>query len=360
MKKLLIFTGLALAAVLSAREPSMKVIEKKIDRKGVSLTQKEWKVNFHHSEMLLKNMIGADGKLVKKAWGDFFCGLTHGTISNGSWDIWDFISVQSMKWKNIPSAAPVSNVAFVRFPDSSSFNMSWADGEIKVLQTSGAKDWVYVKVKMPAGIRCVTLRLRPGGAHSSVKGRERHIRYNGGDELAEFFKVKTLKWDGKSDGLAFYNRNYSEKNGNFLVFESEKIAKINHHTENPVTLQIYPKKGVTEMNFALGYFLNANADEVTKRFLVEQLPNQRKALDSIEWDKAPDFTEFSRNAEQVKKLIAGLQGDEKAKNEKELAAIQKEYEAAKAMNDQNAYAKALDKLRKLQKAIGSSALNSLM
>ena len=110
----------------------------------------------------------------------------------------------------------------------------------------------------------------------------------------------------------------------------------------------------------LGSFLNANADEVTKRFLVEQLPNQRKALDSIEWDKAPDFTEFSRNAEQVKKLIAGLQGDEKAKNEKELAAIQKEYEAAKAMNDQNAYAKALDKLRKLQKAIGSSALNSLM
>ena len=67
-----------------------------------------------------------------------------------------------------------------------------------------------------------------------------------------------------------------------------------------------------------------------------------------------------KTQDQVKKLIAGLQGADKAKYEKELAAIQKEYESAKAKNDQIAYAKALDKLRNLQKTIGASALDSLM
>ena len=62
----------------------------------------------------------------------------------------------------------------------------------------------------------------------------------------------------------------------------------------------------------------------------------------------------------MKKLIAGLSGAEKAKYEKDFAEIQKEYETAKAANDIPAYTKALERLRKLQKTIGSSALGDLM
>ena len=121
MKRLLVFGLLAAVLGLSAREPSMKVTEKQIDRKGVKLTQKEWKVKFHHSDMVLKNMIGADGKLVKKAWGDFFCGLTHGTISNGSWDIWQFVSAMDKKWKVLPEKEPASKVSFVAKTGISNF-----------------------------------------------------------------------------------------------------------------------------------------------------------------------------------------------------------------------------------------------
>lgn len=348
------------AAVLSAREPSMKLTEKKLTRKGETFTVKQWSVKFHHSDLTLKNTFDKDGKLVKKAWEDFFLGLHHGTISNGSWDIWNFIYAQDIKGKALPDSAAAEQVSFIRFPDSSSVNMAWKNGVIKVLQTSGAAQWVYVKVTLPAGIRQVTFRLRPGGAHSGIKGRERWIRYNGKDTASEFFKTRTIPVAANVDGMAFFNRNYSEKNGNFLVFESEKIARITNHTENPVTVIFHAKPGVKELNFALGYFLNQDAQEVIQRFLVEQLPNLRKSLDAVQWDKAPDFTEFSKNAEQVKNLISGIQEADKAKYEQEFQAIQKHYESAKANNDQNKYVNALERLRNLQKKIGASALDSLM
>ena len=357
MKRLFIFCSLMMVLGLSAREPSMKLVDKSFDRKGTKLQHKEWIVKFHHADLNLKNILDSDGKLVKKAWGDFFLGLRHGMINNGSWDIWHFISATDKKGKVMPEAAPVSNVSFIRFADSSCVNMTWGNGTIRVLQTSGSQRWVYVKVTMPAGINKVILTLRPGGAHTGIKGRERHIRYGSIDSESRDYKVNTLKVDGS--GMAFYNKNYSEKNGNFLVFESEKIQKIQHHTSNPVQVIFYAKPGVKELNFALGYFLNEDAEEVIQRFMVEQLPTIRKGLDSIQWDKAPDFSEFSKNANQVKYLISGYQGADKAKYEKEFAEIQKAYVSAKAKNDIPAYTEALERLRKLQKNIGTTGLKAL-
>ena len=360
MKRLIVLGALAMVLGLSAREPSMKLIDKPFDRKGEKLQHKEWVVKFHHADLNLKNIIDKDGKLVKKAWGDFFLGLRHGTIYNGSWDIWHFVSAMDKKWKVLPEKEPASKVSFVRFADSSCVNMEWTNGSIRVLQTSGSQKWVYVKVTMPAGIHKVMLSVRPGGSHHGIKGRERHIRFGSLDVESKNFKVNKIPFDGKTTGMAFYNKNYNEKNGNFLVFEAEKIQTIQNHTENPVNVIFYPKKGVTELNFALGYFLNEDAEEVIQRFMVEQLPTIRKGLDSIQWDKAPDFSEFTKNAAQVKNLIAGVQGPDKAKYEKEFAAIVKDYEAAKAKNDISAYTDVLDRLRKLQKKIGSSTLDSLM
>ena len=334
---------------------------KKIDRKGVKLEQKSWYVKFHHADMELKYTLDADGKVVKKAWGDFFCGLRHGNVYNGSWDIWEFINVYNTKGNYIlPGAAAVKDASLVRFPDSSSFNMDWEKGSMKVLQTSGNGKWVFVKVQVPEGIGRVHLMVRPGGAHHGIKGRERRVRFGSTDVELRNFKVLPLAIAGKSDGIAFYNRNYNEKYGNFLVLESEKYSSVNGHSINPVTLVLYPKKGVTELNFALGYFAKEDPEEAIQRFLVEQLPTVRKTLDSIEWDKAPDFSEFTKNAEQVKKIISNLSGDTKARYEKEFDAINSAYEAAKAQNDIEAYSAALKKLRDLQKNIGISALDDLL
>jgi hypothetical protein len=82
-------------------------------------------------------------------------------------------------------------------------------------------------------------------------------------------------------------------------------------------------------------------------------------MDSIQWDKTPDFSEFTRNARQVKTLINGLSGDAKAKFEKEFAAINQACKIANQKKDVSVYNDALAKLRKLQQNVGTYAMNLL-
>ena len=359
MKKLLIFAAAAAVVGLSAGEPAMKFTESQINRKGVKLTRKVWKVNFHHSSLNFRNTLSPEGKLITSAWDDLFLGLGHGSINNGSWDGWNFLSAQGIKSKPLPGAAPVSKVDFVRYNDSSSVNINWQNGQFRILQQENTPAWVYVKVTIPEGIKEVTLRVRPGGSHYNIKGRERWIRYNGADFESKGWSAKAFMPAAGVDGMTFFSRNYNEKYGNLLVFESAKVEKITYRGENPIYISFYAKPGVKEMNFALSYFKNEDAENAMKRFLVEQLPTAKKAMDSIQWDKAPDFTEFSRNAAQVRTLISGLQGPKKAAFEKEFTEINAAYETAKAKNDVPGYTNALERLRKLQKNVGASAMDLL-
>lgn len=357
MKRIITLAFLVTLCGLYAKEPLIKYTEKKIDRKGTSLVRKMWNVNFHHSSLNFHNTFDNNGKLVRKAWDDLFLGVGHGSINNGSWDGWNFITVQGVKSKSLPGGEIIKKVDFVRYSDSASVNLNWPSGQIRVLQQANNAKWLYVKVTNPTGIKSVTLRVRPGGAHYNIKGRERVIRYNGNDLVSG--KLKTLMPAKGVDGMAFYSRNYNEKYGNFLIFESNKIAKMTYFSENPIYLNIYANPGVKEMVFALGYFSNEDADAAINRFLVEQLPTAKKAMDSVQWDKAPDFSEFKRNAVQVKNLIAGTSGAAKAKFEKEFAATNKAYEAAIKKKDVSAYNDALARLRKLQKQVGTHAMDLL-
>ncbi len=359
MKHFITLALLTAVVGLSAREPSIKITEKQIDRKGMKLTRKTWRADFHHSSLNFTNTINTEGKLVTGAWDDLFLGVGHGTINNGSWDGWGFLSAQGIKSKPLPGAAPAEKVDFVRYNDSSCVNISWKNGQFRILQPANTPDWLYVKVTLPEGIKNVTLRVRPGGSHYGIKGRERWVRYNGTDSESKNMKTKTIIPASSVDGMAFYSKNYNEKYGNFLVFESGKVEKITHHSENPIYIIFHAKPGVKEMNFALSYFKNEDAENAMKRFLVEQLPTAKKAMESVQWDKAPDFSEFSRNAAQVKTLISGIQGADKVKYEKEFTEIQTAYETAKGKNDVPGYTAALERLRKLQKNVGTSAMSLL-
>ena len=141
-------------AVFSA-EPMMKVTEKNLDRKGKKYTQKSWNVQFHHSFMILKNTIGEDGKLAAGAWGDYFFGLDHGRVNNGSWCGWNFMEVQDAAGKNLTRSAPVQSVSFIKFDGGSYAVLTWPKGSIKILQQHSMKDWVFVKASVPSGIRQV-------------------------------------------------------------------------------------------------------------------------------------------------------------------------------------------------------------
>ena len=358
----LTLAALTAAVALPAREPNIKLKETKIDRKGVKLNRKTWKVDFHHSALTFQNTITEDGKLSKKAWDDFMLGLAHGTINNGSWDGWNFIIVQSNNAKaGLPANEPAKKVDLVRYSDGASLNLSWNVGQLRIYQPANSAKWLYVKVNIPDGIRSVTLRVRPGGAHYNIKGRERMIRYNGNDYKSINKPSAPIAVAKDNGGMAFYSRNYNEKYGNLLIFEPEKTAKITYLYENPIQVTFHTKPGVKEMTFGLSYFANEDAEGAINRFLVEQLKTAEKAMESIQWDKAPDFAEFTRNAVQVKKLIAALpeNSKEKAKFAKELTSIEAAYNTAKGKNDVSGYADALAQLRKLQKNVGNHAVNLL-
>ena len=358
----LTLAALTAAMVLPAREPNIKLKETKVDRKGVKFDRKTWKVDFHHSALTLQNTITADGKLSTKAWDDFMLGLAHGTINNGSWDGWNFIIVQGNHSKaGLPAKEPVKKVDLVRYTDGASLNLSWTAGQMRIYQPANSPKWLYVKVCIPDGIKNITLRVRPGGAHYNIKGRERMIRYNGNDYKSINKPSAPIAVAKENGGMAFFSRNYNEKYGNLLIFEPEKTEKITYLYENPIQVTFHAKPGVKEMTFGLSYFANEDAENVINRFLVEQLKTAEKAMESIPWDKAPDFAEFTRNAAQVKKLITALPetSKEKAAFAKELASIEKAYTAAKSKNDVSAYADALAQLRTLQKNVGNHAMKNL-
>lgn len=359
MKHWICFAFIFALCGVFAKEPVIKYSEKTIDRKGVKLVRKMWDVDFHHSKLNFRNTLTPEGQLAKGAWDDLFLGLSHGTINNGSWDGWNFINIRSVKSKSLPEGEPVSKVDFVRFSDSSSLHLNWPSGQLRVLQQANNSKWMYAKVVIPDGIRSVTLRVRPGGAHYNIKGRERIIHYNGNEYNSVNGKRNVLPMAKGVDGMAFFSRNYNEKFGNFLIFESDKVAKMDHHSENPIYITFYPAPGVKEMCFGLSYFSNEDAVDAAKRFLVERLPTAKKAMDSIQWDKTPDFSEFKRNAAQVKTLINGLSGDAKAKFEKEFIAVNQACKIANQKKDVSAYNDALAKLRKLQQNVGTYAMNLL-
>ena len=313
MKHLFAILLFGALAALSAREPTIQLKEKQIDRKGVKLLRKSWKVDFHYASLTFQNTVNPDGTLSTKAWDDLFLGISHGTVNNGSWDGWNFLTAQGVKSKSLPGAAPASKVDFIRYSDSASLHLNWQTGQIRVYQAANSSKWLYVKVVIPEGIRTVMLRVRPGGAHYNIKGRERMIRYN--------------------------NTDYRSVNG--------KLIYVIFHA----------KPGVKEMNFALSYFAGEDAENAISRFMVEQLPTAKKAMDAIQWDKTPDFTEFTRNAAQVQYLISGLPETKKNAFAKELADIRKAYNNAKSQNNVSAYTDALKRLRDLQKKVGSFAMN---
>ena len=340
--------------------PMVKVTEKNIIRKEKTYTQKSWSVKFDHSAMILKNTINSEGKLVTGTSDDYTFGLRHGTVNNGSWCSWSFMEVLDAQGKNLTRSSPVKDVTFIKFDGGSYADCVWEKGSIKVLQQQNMKDWVFIKVVVPSGIRQVNFKVWPGGTAWKVPGRERRLKIADQDMELKGNTPKVIPFTGTECGIAFYNRNYNDQYGNFLVFDPASVAKITGVEANSMTVRIIAKKGVKEMCFALGYFAKEDPADATQRFLVERLPNVKKTLDAINWNPAADVSSFESTYKQVQMLISAMEGPEKAEEEKKLKEIRDVFEQAKNSSDAAGCAKALDNLRAMQKRVGSTKLNTLL
>ncbi|MBE6374825.1 MAG: hypothetical protein E7055_22505 [Lentisphaerae bacterium] len=346
-------------AVFSA-EPMMKVTVKNLDRKGKQYTQKSWNIQFHHASMILKNTIGEEGKLASGVWGDYFFGLDHGRVNNGSWCGWNFMEVLDAAGKNLTRSAPVNNVSFIKFDGGSYADFAWEKGSVKVLQFQNMKDWIFVKTTVPSGIRQVRFTVWPGGTHWKVTGRERRVKIGSEDLELNGNVPKAVPFAGTECGMVFYNRNYNEQYGNFLVFEPDKVEKISGTGVNAMNIRFNVKTGVRELCFALGYFAKEDPGDAAQRFLTERLPNVKKALDTVNWNPVIDVSSFESAYKQVQLLVSAMESSLKQEEERKLKELRNSFDQAKSSSDAAGCARALDDLRAMRERVGKTNLKTLL
>ncbi|OQA89000.1 MAG: hypothetical protein BWY31_00185 [Lentisphaerae bacterium ADurb.Bin242] len=354
MKKTCLYLGLLAVLPLAGMEPMMKTVDKELKRDSRVLREKQWNISFGSSGMVLRNLVDLDGgRLIRQKWGDYFFGLSHGSVNNGSWCGWNFFSCAGTDGKSIPENSPVRKVTLVKFSDGSAADFLWDGLSIRMIQFSGVKDWVFMRVKSAAPLKSVIFRAWPGGAHWEAPGRERRLKIADKDfDLTR----KQVDIPLERNGLALYNRNYSEEYGNYLVFEADKYDKLTGYSDNSVSLTFFPKKDQGEFHFALGYFFKEPPADAISRFLVERLPNIEKMLRTIDWNPAVDVSSFESGLQQTRLLLSKLDPGAGTAFSSELELIEKAFRKARSENDASGCAEAQENLRKLRVRIGEQGL----
>lgn len=303
--------------VLSLCHGQMIYTESKLSRDGNEYTVYQRTFKFNDSALIYKYILqeGVEG-IVKEKWGDYFFGLPHGTINNGGWCVWNFLEVFSVspdgKEYNVLSAKPAVNAGQMRVDSGQMAELTWDGGlSLRMIQCDGNGKWLFARLKWQEtqSVRRILLRAWPGGTHWIAPGRERHLICNGKD----YYDAKnnqTIPFEThKYNAVVLYNRNYSERNGNFLVFQGQNAQSLSvtPGDQNTVTLTFIPQGN--EFNFALGYFLNEDSAEAAQRFTIEQFPGIANTLETVEWDAQVDSLFLCQQFDRLNLLLNNLKAE---------------------------------------------------
>ena len=333
--KIKLFTLLALflTGTFAEAKPRLLHSETPVVRNAVQYRKISEHFFFNQSEMTYNYLLDPANKPVKQKWGDFELGLRHGRIQNGSWCMWNFFSCIMPDKSSLTDQCPAEKVCLMSTKNGVHAEIVWPGLTLKLIQLNNAQEWIFMEVTVKETPAILRLRAWPGGAKwKAAGGGERRLMTPGDDvKIPE----KKLTFSGSSGGLALYNRNYSEKNGNFLVFEPEKYKEITASANNMVMLDFVPKNGEKVFHFALGYFLNEDPQEACSRSLKERLPNIAGMLKEIQWTPDADFSVFYSNVEVIEKIIAAGTLSEREKNSflAELAQCKKRFKKAEENRD---------------------------
>ena len=126
MKTVALMTLLA-ALTLSAADIRIKTTEKEFQRKENKLRSKEQVCQLDGSSIVYRYVTNAEGKIVIGGWDDFFFGLRHGSVNNGSWSPWNFFQVFNAQNKNVLNQSPAEKVSLVQFDGGTMLDFKWKD-----------------------------------------------------------------------------------------------------------------------------------------------------------------------------------------------------------------------------------------
>jgi len=312
-KSVILFLTLLTGGLLYAQ---LLVEENEVEREGTKGLQVKREYLFKQSSLIYRYSHDPETKaLLKGKWGDYFFGLNHGTVNNGSWCTWDFLQVNQLQKGrriNLLNLAPVTKTGMSRFAGGQLAEFVWPGGiTFRLIQYEAMPEWLFGRVQLPEQIADLEVALGawPGGTHWESPGRERHLLLQGNDLLLTNTPQNVPFVTEQGNALALYNRNYSERNGNFLIFEGSQVAGLtaNAGGNNKVQMNFKPADGKRELTFALGYFLDADPGETVARFLGEQAPNIIEILQKVDWNPAFDSSGFQRDWQRCRELLAILQ-----------------------------------------------------
>lgn len=358
MKTVMVMIFLA-ALTLAGADIRIKTVEKEFQRKEKKLRSREQICQMNGSRVNYRCVMDGEGKLIHGAWDDFFFGLSHGSVGNGSWSVWNFFKAFDAKNKNLLEVGPAEKVSLLQFDGGVVLGFAWKDLSLRMIQMNSAKEWIFLKVTSKVPLKNLRFYAYPGGAHWEAPGRERRLKT--GDQDYDLTK-KQVMIPFVQNGLVLYNRNYSEQNGNYLVYNAAQFTTLTGSSSgNDVTLSFTPKADVTEFTFALGYFMKEPPADAAARFLTERLPNIEAMLAKMNWDPKLDLSSMEENFRLTQSLLEkqNVSAGEKAKLKQEYQAIEEAFKKGKAANQPAECAAAYQRLEKFRAKFTQSALDAL-
>lgn len=350
---------LALTGVICAAKPRLIQTEKSEIRAGVKYRKMMKHFFFNQSEMTYNYLLDPANKMVKQKWGDYELGLRHGRILNGSWCMWNFFSCVMPDKSALTNQVPAERVALMSTAEGVHAEIVWPELTLKMIQLNNAREWIFMEVTVKETPSYLRLRSWPGGAKwKPADGGVRRLKTLSMDEA---IPVTRMKFRESSGGLALYNRNYSENNGNFLLFEPEKYIQTYASSSNVVMLDFVPKPGEKVFHFALGYFLNEDPQDACGRFLKERMPNIAALLKQVKWKSDADFSDFHRHTAVIENLLnnAVLSAEEKNTFQTELDRCRSRFNTAEKNQDIPAAYHEIEIAEQLRSKVGMAALKSL-
>jgi hypothetical protein len=359
--------------LLNAMEPHIKTVEKKLDRDGRKYIKTDRKIFFNNGNIWYLT-VNEEGKkeLVQKKWGDYFMGLEFGRPkrSNGGWSLWGFFECYARingKYQNIPKMFLPENVYITQLNGATLAEIICplsADGKagkmsMRVMQFPSHKNWLFMRVKFTdTNINPwrFTLSAYPGNSNNP-KERERWIATK---ENKYCVSKNQYKFAPESNALVMYSKFIHENFGNFLIFEAAKFDKLQlPKCGAGVMTYFFPKKGIKEFKFALGYFSDKSAADELPRFLGESQDNIYKFMENIDWEPKLNTSEFTKLYTDTDKLIKDMAelGSGGKKFKKELDDIKTAFDAAVKSNNMNKAAEQQELLKKLKAKVAKAAMS---
>ena len=298
------------------------------------------------------------GRIVRKAWGDYFFGLKLGySPKNGGWSIWDFLNVyvkdSEGRMVNVIGASKPVLFAGYSAGGADFLAAEWLapDGRrLKLLFAAypSHSEWVFVRVDLGgAKVERIDFNAHPGNA-AVPEGRERHFATLENDWI---LNKESAAFRPKTSSALLYSRYIDERFGNKIVFDERFIESVTvPRTASKISVRFKPAEGAKAAVFALGYFAYKDPGSQITRFLGEEGDAVAGFLRSVDWDAEPKSDDFKLSVK-----IALLMGIER----KALDRVAKRYLKAVKAKDMAAVAKCCDEVAEMRRRKTAEELERL-